>query len=131
MPPMAATVAGPEPEIAAKSMQVRTATMARPPVKWPIRELQKLMSRREMPPPSIRLPATMNRGMAIRGKESTEVNIRWAMTSMGMVSLAARAMKQEDARTTQMGKPMMAVTTKVINRYGAIMLSPPSLRPVR
>lgn len=70
--------------MAANSMQVSTATMARPPVKPPSRELQKLIRRREMPPPSIRLPATMNRGMASSGKESTEVNIRWAITSIGV-----------------------------------------------
>ena len=116
MPPMAATVAGPEPEMAAKSMQVRMATMASPPVKLPRSELQKLISRREMPPPSMRLPATMNSGMASRGKESTEVNIRWATTSMGVEEAALMATKQEEASTTQMGKPARAVTRNVINR---------------
>ena len=38
MEPIAATVAGAEPEIAPKNAQVTTATIAKPPVKWPTKE---------------------------------------------------------------------------------------------
>ena len=124
---MAATVAGPEPEMAANSMQVSTATMARPPVKPPSRELQKLIRRREMPPPSIRLPATMNRGMASSGKESTEVNIRWAITSIGVAEPPKKMpAKQDSTSTIQMGKPIIAVMAKVINN-AAVIPAPPYL----
>ena len=73
MPPMAATVAGPEPEIAAKNMQATTATMARPPVIRPKKQLKVLSSRLEMPPPLISSPAKTKKGTAIRGNESMAV----------------------------------------------------------
>ena len=85
MPPMAATVAGPEPEMAAKNIQVKTLAMARPPVKEPTRVLAKLIRRREMPPVSIREPAIMNKGIASRGKESQAVNILCGMMDMGIM----------------------------------------------
>ena len=125
MPPMAATVAGPDPEIAAKNMQVRIATMPNPPVRLPSRESQKLISRLEMPPPSIRLPEIMNRGIASRGKESVEVNIRCTTTSSGVLLANCRATKLEDARTTQMGAPMMAVMRNVDSRNMPIIQLPP------
>ncbi len=70
---MAATVAGPEPEIAAKNMQVATATRPSPPVKRPNRISPTSSRRREMPPWPIRSPARMKKGTAISGKESIEV----------------------------------------------------------
>ena len=68
----------------------------------------------------------MNRGIASSVKESTEVNILWATTSMGMAPLALMPAKQDRARTTQMGKPRIAVMAKVINSADAITESPPS-----
>ena len=70
-----ATVAGAEPEMAPKKAQVATMTMAKPPVKCPKRESPRLTRRLERPPPSIRAPARIKKGTAIRGKESQEVNM--------------------------------------------------------
>ena len=75
IPPMAATVAGPEPEIAAKNIHVSTAAMASPPGSQPSIALQKFIRRLEIPPVSIRLPATMKSGTARSVKESVAVNI--------------------------------------------------------
>ena len=50
MPPMAAVVAAPEPEIAAKNAQAMMATMPRPPGKRPKMLLMKVQSRSDMPP---------------------------------------------------------------------------------
>lgn len=61
----AATVAGPEPEMAAKKQLVTTVTIARPPNLWPTIALEKLTSFSEMPPFSIMTPARIKNGMAI------------------------------------------------------------------
>ena len=62
--PRAATVAGPLPEIAAKIIAAKTATIARPPRMRPTNSRQKLISRREIPPIFIMLPASMKNGTA-------------------------------------------------------------------
>jgi len=79
MVPIAATVAGPEPEMAAKNMQVTTAMMARPPVKRPKNTLPTLSRRLDRPPWPIRSPARMKKGTAIRGNESMDVTRPWAI----------------------------------------------------
>ena len=71
--PTAEVVATAEPEMAAKNMQVMVVTMLRPPVIRPIKVSKKFRMRLAMPPPLIRLPASIKKGMAIRGKESTPV----------------------------------------------------------
>jgi hypothetical protein len=63
--PMAATVAGAEPEMAPKNAQARKETTARPPGSQPTRERARLTSRLETPPVSIRLPARIKKGTAI------------------------------------------------------------------
>lgn len=75
MEPMAATVAGAEPEMAPKNAQHTTVTMAKPPVKWPTRESPRSTSRFDRPPPSISAPARIKNGTAISGKLSQDVNI--------------------------------------------------------
>jgi hypothetical protein len=131
MPPIAATVAGPEPEIAAKNIHVKIATIARPPVNPPSKELQKLISLLEIPPPAINPPATINSGIASSGNESTDVNIRCAITMSGVfVDAKARETKHEDAITTHIGRPIIAVTANVTNIYVAITPVPPVLLPL-
>ena len=55
--PMAATVAGAEPEIAPKNMQAMIVTMPRPPVIFPTRLFATATIRFEIPPVSMMLPA--------------------------------------------------------------------------
>ena len=69
IPPMAASVAGPEPDMAPKNTHATAATMPRPPGTLPISVLATSTSRREIPPPSIRLPASMKNGQASSGNE--------------------------------------------------------------
>ena len=66
MAPSAATVAGPEPEIAAKKQATMTQTIARPCLVWPTRERKKSIRRVEMPLTSMMLPPRMKKGMASR-----------------------------------------------------------------
>ena len=62
MVPMAATVAGAEPETAPKNMQATTVTMPRAPVTLPIRESAMRTSRLERPPQSMMSPASRKKG---------------------------------------------------------------------
>jgi len=71
--PIAATVAGPDPDTAAKNIQSTTVTVARPPVNLPRNTLHTLRRRFDTPPAPISSPARINRGIAISGKESALV----------------------------------------------------------
>lgn len=62
--PSAATVAGPEPEMAAKKHETMTHTMARPPLVWPTQASASRMSFLEICAFSMMLPARMKNGMA-------------------------------------------------------------------
>ena len=83
--PTAEVVAMAEPEIAAKNMQVTVVTMLRPPAMKPMNVSKKFRIRLAMPPPLIRLPASMKKGTAISGKESTPVMDFWVIINRGMV----------------------------------------------
>ena len=82
--PMAATVGGPEPEIAAKNMHASTVTMARPPYVRPMMGMKMATIRFESPPCSMIPPARMNKGMAISGNELSASNIFCAKSVNGM-----------------------------------------------
>ena len=60
----AATVAGPEPDTAAKNMHTNTVTMAIPPVILPKKTLQTFKIREDTPPAPIKSPDKMNNGIA-------------------------------------------------------------------
>ncbi len=64
--PTAAVSAAADPEIPAKNMADTMDTAARPPGSHPVRALAKSMSRWEMPPFSMIVPAYMNSGTAMR-----------------------------------------------------------------
>ena len=68
--PTAATVAGPEPDTAAKNMHTTTVQIPRPPVILPKNALHTFNSRFDTPPAPISSPANINSGIAIIGKES-------------------------------------------------------------
>ena len=62
--PRAATVAGPEPEIAPKKQATITQTMAIPPYKCPTQSSIKLTRRVEIPAFAIIFPESTKKGMA-------------------------------------------------------------------
>ena len=62
MVPMAATVAGAEPETAPKNMQAMTVTAPRAPVTLPMREFATATMRLDRPPPSMMSPASRKKG---------------------------------------------------------------------
>src|SRR5699024_6676905 len=73
-PPIAATVAGPDPEIAAKNIQATMLTMLNPPAIQPTKADANANSLLETPPFPIRIPASIKNGIASKGNESSEVN---------------------------------------------------------
>ena len=62
--PRAATVAGPEPEMAPKNMATTTQTMAMPPRTWPMQLSIKWTRRLEMPDSAMTFPESTKNGMA-------------------------------------------------------------------
>jgi hypothetical protein len=116
MPPMAATVAGLEPLMAPKNAEATTVMSPRPPRRDPTRVEARRTSRREMPPCSMIPPASMKKGMAMKGKESTAVNIRCPMT-MGLVGRLVTSMPAMEAKPmhTAMGTPRQSSTKSVRN----------------
>jgi hypothetical protein len=114
--PIAATVAGLEPEIAAKNIQVTIATSAKPPVIEPTILFARLINRRDIPPPSIKEPAIIKKGIAIKGKDDTAVNIRWATTKRGISLITASVITEAKPNTTAIGNPQADSTAKLPKR---------------
>ena len=68
MLPTAATVAGLDPEIAAKKIQVKTAVIPKPPLKCPTSAFAIPIKRRTRPPRSMKAAAKKKNGTAINVK---------------------------------------------------------------
>ena len=66
MAPIAAVVAGAEPEMAEKTSAASTVTIASPPVRWRTSVPAKSTSRCDRPPAVISSPASMKSGIASR-----------------------------------------------------------------
>ena len=75
--PTAAVVAGPEPEMAPKNTQARAVVTGRPPGMGPMMFSAMFTSLLDIPEASIRAPARMKEGRAIRGKEEREAAAIW------------------------------------------------------
>jgi len=64
MVPIATTVAGDDPDNAAKSIQANTPAIASPPWKWPTQAIAKRMMRFATPPVDMKVEARMKNGIA-------------------------------------------------------------------
>nr|WP_044734808.1 hypothetical protein [Shewanella algae] len=64
MEPIAATVAGEEPETAANSIQAMTEAMAKPPRIWPTLSMAKSMIRLATPPVERKAEERIKKGIA-------------------------------------------------------------------
>src|SRR5215208_1442863 len=71
--PIATTVAGLDPDTAAKSAQAITPASPSPPCQWPIIEVANLIMRFATPPWVRKLPARMKNGIAMISKFSMPV----------------------------------------------------------
>ena len=76
MPPMDATVAGLEPEMAPKKAEETTVIMPSPPGIAPISVLKNYTTSKKIPPPTKTPPSNKKKSMAMNEKESTDVNMR-------------------------------------------------------
>ena len=126
IPPMAATVAGLEPEMAPKNAEATTVIQDRRPGILLISISIKSMSRLEMPPFSIMFPASIKKGTAIRVKLSAWVNILWATAgSRFRFPLATIATHTAIPRQMAMGTPRNSMTNKTPNNIPIIIFSLP------
>ena len=128
--PRAATVAGPEPEIAAKKQATSTQTMATPPLKWPTQAWASLMSRVEMPDFSMMFPPRMKKGIAIRtdlvmAAETSCGTVPSTMFSGRPAPRATMAATLDMPRQTAMGAPISSKTANRPNRTIVTMLYSP------
>jgi carbonic anhydrase len=83
------------------------------------------MIREEMPPSSIREPASMKKGIAINGKEFTPVNIRWIAIPRSKEPSMSSAATEEAPKVTAIGHPIKIKMTKEPNSTVNITVPPP------
>ena len=117
--PIAETVAGPEPEIAAKKMHAKTVTIAKPPVIKPTKLSARLTSLREIPPLHIRDPANIKKGIARSGNESSPVTDFCASIIKGMSDVSHMAMPVASPKVMPMGMLMAMVIIRIVKRITA------------
>src|SRR5574341_431996 len=126
--PTAALSAAAEPEIPAKNMLATTDTMASPPVTQPTRTLAKLMSRREIPPLSIRAPASRKNGTAWSTVESAPPNICCGTRVSGMSVSRTRKTVAVSPKATATG---MLAARRIARRQTRTRLVMPASLHVR
>ena len=127
--PRAATVAGPEPEIAAKKQDTATHTIAMPPLMWPRHFSARLISRPEIPAFSITLPERMKNGIArstnLLLAEEHSRGRTLIMASIGFPAPWTRMAATLDMpRQMAMGAPKTSRTTKIPNNTIPTIYSP-------
>jgi hypothetical protein len=130
IPPIAAVVAGHDPDIAAKIMEAPIETIARPPVKREKKRLTNCTNFFESPPAVMRLPARIKNGIAMRGKELMPLNMVWATMTKGVFMPMTMASTAAKPRLTPIGTPMIISRKKLKNRIEVVLIRfPPSKYP--
>ena len=94
---MATTVAGLEPDTAAKSAQAMTPASPSPPCQWPIIEVANAIMRFATPPWVRKLPARMKNGIAMISNFSMPVKSFSATASIGTVVMVNRKVEHGQA----------------------------------
>jgi hypothetical protein len=114
---MARTVAGAEPESAAKKAQASTIARDIPPLTPPMMEFAKFTSLREIPPLVMIFPASTKNAIAIMEVDSIPAKMRWATVAVEMlISGLTRIVKSVDApRDIEIGTPMASSTASEEN----------------
>ena len=90
MLPIAITVAGDDPEMAAKTMHVKTDARARPPVNLPTKSFITPTKRSEIAPSAIMLPASMKKGTPRSTKLSSPLKSCWIRDVTGTWAIKIR-----------------------------------------
>ena len=125
MEPMATTVAGEEPETAAKRAQARTPDRARPPCQCPTMEVAKLIIRWATPPWVRKLPAKMKKGMAMISNFSMPEKSFRATDSSGTWVMVNRKVRTVSPREMEMGIPVSIRATRMLKRTSELISTPP------
>jgi len=120
--PMAMTVAGEEPDMAAKNMHAITPAMASPPVNLPTHSFMTLMSLLEIAPSAIILPARMKNGTPRRTKLSSPLKSCWIREVMGVLAIKKRYMAVVAASTMAMGVLNVIRLKKHMSRMAKFIL---------
>ncbi len=131
MDPIATTVAGEDPEMAAKNMQATTVAMASPPGIQPTAALAKSTSRWDTPPVVRKCAERMKKGIARSVVCSMVSNSFWAMI-IGESSVASKVNSRLDSpRLIAIGTPMSNRNSSPRNRNSASIrcLPPVSAHP--
>ena len=124
--PTAATVPGPEPEMAAKNVQARIVVMPRPPYMRPTSILATSMICRVILPYSISEPATTKQGMASSVKILMPSNSELWMTERGsMLSPSSKAAEEAIMSDMKMGMPKSMVTASVMRAISIVDIRHP------
>src|SRR5512147_840821 len=126
MVPMADASATEEPVIPEMIMLEITVTWASPPRTNPTTALANPVRALDIPPPDMRLPASMKKGIAIRMNESAAVTTRWIIT-MSRIPLYASAISEEISRLKEIGTLIASRKTKLMNSTTVIMAGLPGL----
>ena len=117
IPPMAAEVAGAEPEMAPKKAHEMDVMQADGAGSFRNSIFIKRTSRSEIPLISISSPDSVNSGRASSGKLSMDVNIFWVMAGRAAVSPAVSMASMVASPTdTAMGVPKMRKNKSVATR---------------
>jgi hypothetical protein len=122
--PMAITVAGEDPDIAAKNIQAMTDAMARPPVNLPTKSFITPTSRSEIAPSAIILPARMKNGTPRSTKLSRplkscwirDVTEMWAI-NMGYIAVVAARRRDMGMLSARRTKKQMRTIVSVIDYF--------------
>ena len=128
--PSAATVAGPEPEIAPKKQATITHTMAIPPFLWPTQVSTKRISRLEMPAFAIMFPDNTKNGMA-RSKNLLIPEYILVATMVRDVPEYRIAQIEDRPRQIPIGIPRIRKTKNERKRIALIIFSVPPLLLLR
>ena len=128
MEPTAATVAVPEPDIAAKKRATTIITYPRPPYTEPINILATFINRFDIPPSSIAVPARTNRGMVSSVNFSTVDCKIDGIDVMGNPAVS-RVKALERPRAMAMGTFSTIKAARVTKRITVLVISPHSPFP--
>ncbi len=133
MEPMATTVAGLEPETAAKSAQAATPARPNPPYQCPTIAEAKAIMRRATPPWVRKLPARMKKGIAMISNFSMPVKSFRATASSGTWVMVKRKVSTVRPSAMEIGIPVSMRTSSSPKMMTALMIGHPSgrMRPAR
>ena len=120
--PIAATVAGEDPEIAAKNIEASTFTYASPVLNLPTSTYAERTILEDKPPRCIISPASTNRGMATNGKESAAVTALFIRrVTLGVPGRYSSTIRDDIPKQRAIGAPRNTRSRKTANKVKVII----------